>query len=378
MKWFLALLVLLGGGLAAAAFVVPTNAAVVNGSAISQQQLNSDVTAIAHSAEYQCYLNAETALSTSGQQQLPPVTGAGKGQGGQTATATTAFTASYLDTEVTHALVEQVADRRGITVSDAQLASARSAYANEISQVMQQAAQQTQNPRYTCGAVSPLTGEQVLSTMPASFVDAQVDFFATIAALSEDLAGVRPTEADLHNYFLEHHTDFDTVCTTVAAYASEADATAALQQAQTTPFAQVAKQAVQSGTVPCAPLPSVASELGLPSSFTLGDLAVGTVSFPVSVGNGEYLLIQVNSRTPTPYEEARSVVPSVVQSKGAAKTQQALRAAERHASVSVDPRYGTWVPVATQVLVPFTPVPSDVPNVGANTASAFSGPTTTG
>ena len=32
----------------------------------------------------------------------------------------------------------------------------------------------------------------------------------------------------------------------------------------------------------------------------------------------------------------------------------------------------------TQVLVPFTPVPSDVPNVGANTASAFSGPTTTG
>jgi len=27
------------------------------------------------------------------------------------------------------------------------------------------------------------------------------------------------------------------------------------------------------------------------------------------------------------------------------------------------------------VLVPFTPEPTDVPNVGANTASAFAGPT---
>ena len=371
MKWFLALLVLLGGGLAAAAFAVPTNAAVVNGSAISQQQLNADVTAIAGSPDYQCYLNSQTAIATNGQQSEPPVVGAGKGQGGQTATATTAFTASYLDTEVGHELVEQLARDRGIEVSEAQLAAARSTYENEISQVMQQAAQ-SQNPRYTCGALQPLTGAQVLATLPASFVDSQVHFFASVAALKEDLAGVKPTEEDLHAYFVEHHAEFDTICTTAALYSSVSDANAALQQAQATPFSEVAKQAQQGGAQPCAPLPELAA--GLPSSFKLGDLAVGTVSFPVALGNGEYLLIQVNSRTPTSYEQAKNVVPVVVQNKGATKAQRAVQVAERHATVSVDPRYGVWLPVSTQVLVPFTPEPSDVPNVGANTALAFSGP----
>ena len=372
MKWFLALLVLLGGGLAAAAFVVPTNAAVVNGSAISQQQLNSDVTAIAGSADYQCYLNTQTAIATSGQQQEPPVVGAGKGQGGQTATATTAFTASYLDTEVGHELVTQLADTRGVTASSAQLADARTSYEQEISQVMQQAAS-SQNPRYTCGALQPLTGQQVLATLPQSFVDEQVQFFATIAALKEDLAGVGPTDADLQNYFFEHRADFDTVCTTAAVYSSQGAATAALQQAQTTPFSQVVKQAVQGGPQPCAMLPVLAANL--PSSFKLGDLAVGTVSFPIDLGNGSFLLIQVNSRNPTPYAQAKSVVPVVVQNQGAAKAQLVVTAAERHATVSVDPRYGVWVPVSTQVLVPFTPERADVLNVRANTVSPFTGPT---
>jgi hypothetical protein len=371
-KWFLALLVLLGGGLAAAAFAVPTNAAVVNGSSISQQQLNSDVTAIAGSADYQCYLNTQTAIATSGQQQEPPVAGAGKGQGGQTATATTAFTASYLDTEVGHELVTQLADQRGITVSDAQLTDARTSYEQEITQVMQQAAS-SQNPRYTCGALQPLTGQQVLATVPGSFVDEQVQFFATIAALKEDLAGVRPTNPDLQSYFFEHRADFDTVCTTAALYSSESDATAALQKAQTTPFSEVAKQAVQGGQQPCAMLPVLAN--ALPSSFKLGDLAVGTVSFPIDLGNGSFLLIQVNSRSPTTYEQAKSAVPVVVQNRGAAKAQRVVTAAERHATVSVDPRYGVWVPVSAQVLVPFTPEPADVPNIGANSASTFSGPT---
>jgi hypothetical protein len=41
----------------------------------------------------------------------------------------------------------------------------------------------------------------------------------------------------------------------------------------------------------------------------------------------------------------------------------------------VDPRYGVWNPVRGNVLAPFTPAPTDVLNGGANTASAFAGPT---
>ena len=80
MKWLLALLVIFAGVVAWAALAVPTNAAVVNGSAISQASLNADIHAIAGSAEYQCYLNSEAYLSSNGSQVgLPPVTGAGSG-----------------------------------------------------------------------------------------------------------------------------------------------------------------------------------------------------------------------------------------------------------------------------------------------------------
>jgi len=375
-KWFLALLVVLAAGIAWAAFAVPTNAAVVNGSAISQQQLNSDVTAIAGSPDYQCYLNSQAALQ---QQRVPPPAGAGKGQGGQVTTATTAFTASYLDTEVSRVLIEQLANQKGVTTSSTQEADARASYEGQITNVMQQAAQETQDPRYTCGAVKPLTGEEVLATLPASFVDDQVALFATISALQEDFAGVKPTETGLRAYFATHHADFDIVCTTAALYSSAGDATTALQQAQSTPFSEVAKQALRSGTFPCAPLPVVVAQLeqaaGLPSTFRLGDLPVGTVSFPIPVQNGDFLLLQITRRTPATYDEAKQVLALDVQNKGGAKTQDALNAAARHATVSVDPRYGLWNPAKGNVLVPFTPEPSDVLNAGANTAPAFTGPT---
>ena len=64
----------------------------------------------------------------------------------------------------------------------------------------------------------------------------------------------------------------------------------------------------------------------------------------------------------------------MVQNKGAARAQTAIQEAERNATVTVDPRYGVWVPVGTQVLVPFTPEHSDVLNANANAAPAFAGP----
>ena len=98
-----------------------------------------------------------------------------------------------------------------------------------------------------------------------------------------------------------------------------------------------------------------ASPAELPSSANLESLATGdAVSAPIS-GNGDYLLLQITSRTPTPYAQAKPYVAQAVQQAGATATQKALTAAERHASVSVDPRYGVWVPVQASVFTPFTP-----------------------
>ena len=131
MKRFLVLLVLLAGGVAAAALTVPSNAATVNGSTISQQDLNADVNAIAGSAEYQCYLNSEEYLSSEGTQELPPVVGAGTGQyAGDHPTATSAFVANYLETDIGHELVLQLAAERNVSVTQAELTAARANYEN--------------------------------------------------------------------------------------------------------------------------------------------------------------------------------------------------------------------------------------------------------
>src|SRR6202041_1109401 len=98
-KRLIVLLIVLAGGVAAAAFLVPSDAATVNGSSVSQAHLNSDVSAIAGSPYYQCYLNSEAYLSSNGSEQLPSVVGAGTGQyAGAHPTATPGLPPTYPQT----------------------------------------------------------------------------------------------------------------------------------------------------------------------------------------------------------------------------------------------------------------------------------------
>ena len=170
-------------------------------------------------------------------------------------------------------------------VTQAQLADARTNLEGQITSVMTQILQtpEGQNPRYSCTVTgSALTGAEVLATMPASFVDQQVQFVATASAFQEDLAGVGSSEADLQGYFLRHHAEFDTVCLTAAAFTSQTAAQeAAAEIAFGTPFAQVAAKATQSGQLQCAPLADIAGQL--PSSANLGTLALGASPLPLAL-----------------------------------------------------------------------------------------------
>jgi hypothetical protein len=367
-KRLIALLVVMAGGLAAAAFLVPSDAATVNGTTISQQDLNADVHAIAGSAYYQCYLNSQEYLSSQGSQQLPPVVGAGTGQyAGDHPTATSAFTANYLSTEVGHQLVLQVAQERHVVVTPAELVTARANLTQHITGVMGQIlqVQQGQDVTYGCSLTgTPITGTQVLDSMPASFVDAQVQFVATATVLQEDLSGVGSTDADLQNYFDSHRAQFDTVCLTAAGYMTQSAAQAAAAQAAFgTPFATVAASA-NGGAQGCRLLPQYEAEL--PSNAGLGTLAVGAVSAPINVGTDQYVLLQITKRTPSTFSEAKAAVASVVQQKGAGAIQKALTADERRAGVSVNPQYGVWVSTNASVLPPFSPEPATVLNATAN------------
>jgi hypothetical protein len=370
MKRFLILLVILAGGVAWAAFAVPSNAADVNGSSISQRDLNSDVSAIANSSSYQCYLNSQEYLSSDGSESLPTVLGAGTGQyAGDHPTATTAFVASYLETDVGHQLLLQVAAERHVSVTQADLATAKSNLTEQITEVMSEIlqTQEAENIQYSCSTTGQaLTGAEVLSTLPASFVNEQVQFVAEATALQEDLAGVGSSDADLQAYYESHTAQFDTACLTAAVFSSESAAqTAASQVASGTPFATVASGTSSSGggAQGCDVLSDLVSKL--PTDADLKSLATGAVSAPID-DSGTYLLLQITSRTPTPYSKAKSAVENAVQQAGSAATQKVLTADERRSSVTVNPQYGVWVPVSASVLTPFSPEPSDVLNATAN------------
>jgi PPIC-type PPIASE domain len=369
-KRLIVLLIVMAGGVAAAAFLVPSDAATVNGSSVSQQTLNADVHAIAGSAYYQCYLNSQEYISSQGSQQLPAVVGAGTGQyAGDHPTATTAFTANYLSTEVGHQLVFEVAGEHHVTVTQAELKTARANLTQQISSVMSQIlqTQQGQDVRYGCSLTgTAISGTQVLGSMPASFVDNQVQFVATATALQEDLAGVGSSDADLARYYAAHRAEFDSACVSAAVFSSESAAQdAASQVAFGTPFATVAANTASSGggDQGCHVLSEL--ESALPSGTDLKSLANGAVSAPID-DNGTYLLLQITSRTPTPYSKAKADVAAAVQAAGAAATQKALTSDERRASVSVNPQYGVWSAVNATVLTPLTPDPADVLNATAN------------
>jgi hypothetical protein len=361
-KRLIVLLIVLAGGLAAAAFAVPSNAALVNGVSITQQQLNSDLTAIAGSPDYQCFINAEEAVGTGGQSALPSVDGAGPIVGGGShPTVTTGFAGYYLNTVIGHQLVFELAARQHLRLTPQDLATARTELNGQMTAILSDVA----SSKYACGSgTTALTAKEVLDTMPASFVDTSVKFDATVSLMEEDAAGVGPSSAALQRYFANHAAEFDTACFTVAEYASQTDAEAAVAQvAAGTPFSTVALATQGGGPQGCDILYGVAASL--PSGTNLESLAPNAVSSPIAE-NGDYLLVQITSRSPTSFAKAQTEVESAVQSAGASKTGKAIDAAEKAANISVDARYGKWSAADSHVFPPSVPATADVLNSSAN------------
>lgn len=375
MKRLIVLLIVLAGGLAAAAFVVPSNAASVNGVSISQQQVDSDLNAIAGSSDYQCFLNAEAAVGSDGETTLPSATGTVPiGEAGSRPTVTAAFAANYINTVIVHQVVFSLAEARHLEVTPGALAAGRQDVTAQTNEILSEVA----GSKFACPSGSgTLTAKEVLASMPPSFVDTNARFEATVNVLEDDLAGVGSSEADFQRYYANHASDFDKACFTVAGYSSETEAEAAVAQVTSgTPFSTVAASASggeSSGK--CYILSAVAASF--PTGSNLEHLALNTVSSPIADGSN-YLLLEITSRTPTPYATARSDVESAVQNAGAAKASTTIEAAEKKADVTVDSRYGQWKATSAEVLPPSSPAKVDVLNPSVNgvgTATSSVAPT---
>jgi hypothetical protein len=360
-KRFLLLLVLVAGGLVAASFSVPSNAAVVNGQSISQDQLNSDLTAIANSKCYQGYLTAVA----QGQGGLPPIDGAGQPSGeAPHTTSTSSFAASYLDLMIQNEIVLQVAAQHHVAVTSQEINDASTGLKNQISQSLS-----SSGGSPGCTAT---TGDQVLATMPSSFVQSTERFGAVLATFERKLSSVGPSDADLKSFFDAHRPVFDNVCFTAAFYTSGNDAEAAkaaIYEGAT--FSSLAAKTNGGGPQGCIILYGLVAAVS--STTDLQTLPLNTVSVPIAISNGEYVLLEFTSRTPSSFTAARASVQQAALSIGTNRARTFIGSAIGHARVTVDPRYGAWNPTTAQLRLFAPPMPSDVLNPNANSPPSATG-----
>lgn len=343
MKRFLVLLVVLATGVTAAALLVPGPAVTVDSTGISRATLDAQLSAIGGSTHYQCYLDARLTLQSGGQSTgSVQVFGAGSSSNGSTGTGTysTAFVDYWLTQMVTNQFLENLAARRHLTVSPAAMALAREDLQSTITTTLQQVAG---SPYQHCLA----DGSQVLASMPASFVDAEVRAQAAGDLLEAAAAGQSLSDGSLAAYFAAHPRRFNTLCVSVIqAQTSSAAQQLRAQIAAGTSFAQVATNNGEpaGGSDGCIP----ASNPGYASlRAAIGNLPVGQVSAPIETSSRTYVIVEVTSAEPTTYAAARSAVLSAVLAAGEPIASAELSAAIRAAHVSIDPRYGRWQPGST-------------------------------
>jgi hypothetical protein len=369
-KRLLILLIVLAGGLAAASFAVPTNAATVNGTSISQSTFISDVSAVANNHLFSCFLNDEQIVTSQGQDQEPQISGVGLAStSGPFTTANADFVSSFLNTEIDHQVIEELAAQHHLVVTPSQLTKAKSELATQVNEVLQEVSQ-SQFASKEC--TTTLTGTAELAQMPASLVAELVQFEATLNNLYNYQSGVGTSTLALQRYFYEHNAEFNTACFTVSGYSSLADAQAAIAKVNAgTPFSTVAGEVPGGGPQGCDILYGIATTL--PKGNGLETLPLNTVSKPIVEGSS-YLVIEITSRTQTKFTKALSEVKAAVLNVGVAKARPVIAAAERRANVIVDPRDGTWNPAATAVLPPVSPDVVDLLNPTVDTPAT---PTTT-
>jgi hypothetical protein len=350
-------LVVLAAVVAVAAFDVPSDAATVNGVGISRATLNSDLGVIQSTPTYQCYLAASLALQSQNLARLPAIEGAGGAK-----TVNTRFADFWLSQLVNNELIDQLAARRHLPVTTADLAAGRADLVNSISATLTEVAQASGES----GVCAP-DGSAVLSAVPATFAARLVASQAAGDVVLAAAAGYGLGPAQLASYYAGHRSDFDTLCLSAIETASEAAATSARAEIEAgTPFAQVAQatstdstSAADGGAIGCfAPSDPAYSSV---TQDTTG-LAVGVVSQP-KADSSNYILLEITSRHRTSFAAAGGAVRQAVLAAGAKVADRELKAMTKQAHVTIDPRYGYWGGgTAITVVPPASPPASSLLN----------------
>lgn len=361
------------GALASACDVTPT-AASVNGDAISVATLNADMNALAGSAAGQCLLALRSGQATT--------LDAGSGS------YPTAFAGSVLSSDVGNLVAAQFAATHGIHLAGSDVATAQNDYAAALDGGITSLGQQAS----AAGALSPcqkadgtaFTGQELLAALPASVRNSEV---ANQAVDNKLLArGADLSDAAVLNFYAANRPLFAVDCVSDIATATQAEAdqiVAKLKAGQS--FATLAtassidpQTAASGGQLGCN-----FTESRVLSALQVTSVTVGQPVTPLQTSGGQWVVYEVTSQTVIPVGQALPVIRDDLL-HATANTQRVtaeLLAYAHHASIDVDPQYGTWSGVS--ITPPPTPPvrflePSYVLSAGTGTTSSGASTTTGG
>jgi parvulin-like peptidyl-prolyl isomerase len=326
-------------GVLATACTIPPSAATVNGVTISQSSVFGEMQSFGTTQAGACLLEIE---SQGGPLQV-------EGTGGQ-GTFSMSLTDSVLLQSVNSLLYRQYAAERHVTVTSAELSSARTALGQEFSGEIDAAVQQAGDEGVAsyCQSTSgqPITGTQLLDALPAGFRDEQV---RTEAVQLELLArGADFSPGAIRSYYDANPTQFTVACLSDIATAtqSEAEAVAAKLHAGGS-FAALAKadsidtsSSANGGALGCTyELAELEQELGQPT-ITVGT-PIGPIEDPSS---SAWIIFEVTKATRQTLAAATPQVRQDLLTGTANETRVGgeVLAFARRSTVSVNPTFGTW------------------------------------
>ncbi len=352
MKRLLLLIVVVAVGVTVAALTVPSNAATVDGTAISNQTVNSQLNAIT-STDYGCYLNDYSAVVNGG---LSPVTGAGSG------TWNTRAANFWLTELIGDHLVAGLVAEKGITVGPEAQQLGKESVQQQITSVINQVSQVT-------GQGCNGDGGSIMAEMPASFAQERYQSQADLLALAAHNAGYGLTADEVERYYNDHQADFQTLCLSAAQVSTQAAATQIENAVKAgTPFSAAATAAGANASSGCVNPDDQGYSTLAPALAGLapGETTVVTLQQASSTQSAVYGVYQLTSRTQAPLAKSTSAAQNAILQAGSAKSQAQFQAAARRADIWVDPRYGRWSGLRGYILLPVPPVRSSVLNPVAN------------
>jgi len=292
-------------------------AATVNGSRISQDELQSELAAIVGNEAYLAQVQ-DNFQGAAGERA------AGVGQ----RTLSTAFVAALLDRRIGFEIIEQEVRRRGLTVSAADRTTAR------------------ENVDEQFGAV--------LKGFPASYTRWLVESFARIAVLERALsASSAVTDQQVAAFYEENAALFrDQACSRHILVATVEAATAVRARIEAGgDFAAIARAESSDNAGPDGGSAAKGGDLGCVARGTFVDefqaaldsLTAGQVSAPVQTQFG-FHVIQLVERKDVPLAEATPQIRQLLEQRAAGQSPvgRFVSDAVSRADIAVNPRYGRF------------------------------------